>query len=41
MKLKIRSSKAKHSKKTGFLSRQKTKGGHKVNARQRRRHGAI
>ena len=41
MKLKIRSSKAKHSKKTGFLSRQKTKGGRKINARQRRRHGAI
>ncbi|MDF1801109.1 MAG: 50S ribosomal protein L34 [Planctomycetota bacterium] len=41
MKLKIRNSKAKHAKKTGFLSRQKTKNGRKINARQRRRHGAI
>lgn len=41
MKLKIRNSKAKKQKKTGFLTRQKTKSGRKVNARQRRRHGSI
>ena len=41
MKLKVRNSKSKHAKKTGFLTRQKTKGGRKTNARQRRRHGSI
>lgn len=41
MKLKIRSSTAKKAKKTGFLTRQKTKGGRKVNRRQRRRHGSF
>ncbi len=41
MKLKIRNSKSKHAKKTGFLTRQKTKSGKKINARQRRRHGSI
>ena len=41
MKLKISNSKSKKAKKVGFLSRQKTKGGRKTNARQRRRHGAI
>ena len=41
MKLKIRNSKSKKAKKVGFISRQKTKGGRKTNARQRRRHGAI
>ena len=39
MKLKIRSSKAKHAKKTGFRTRQKSAGGRKVNRRQRARHG--
>ena len=41
MKLKVRNSKSKHAKKTGFLTRQKTKAGKKINARQRRRQGAI
>jgi len=38
MKIKIRNSKA---KKTGFLTRQKTASGRKINRRQRRRHGKI
>lgn len=37
MKLKIRKSSSKHKKKTGFRTRQQTRGGRKVNARQRRR----
>lgn len=41
MKLRIRNSTSKKSKKTGFLTRQKTKGGRKTNRRQRKRHGAI
>jgi ribosomal protein L34 len=41
MKTNIRRSKAKHAKKTGFRTRQKTKGGRKVNRRQRRKHGKI
>jgi len=41
MKLKIRNSKSKHSKKTGYRSRQKTAGGRKINRRQRARHGTI
>jgi ribosomal protein L34 len=41
MKLKIRNSKSKKSKKTGFLSRQKTAGGRKVNKRHRSRHGSF
>ena len=41
MKVNIRSSKAKKAKKTGFLTRQKTAGGRKVNKRQRRRHGSF
>lgn len=41
MKLKIRNSNLKKQKKTGFRTRQKTAGGRKVNARQRRVHGAI
>jgi ribosomal protein L34 len=41
MKTKIRNSKAKKAKKTGFLSRQKTANGRKINRRQRARHGAI
>ena len=41
MKLKIRSSKAKKAKKTGFRTHQKTAGGRKVNRRQRARHGSF
>ena len=41
MKLKIRNSKSKHSKKTGYRSRQKTAGGRKINRRQRAQHGTI
>lgn len=41
MKLRIRNSRSKHSKKTGYRTRQKTKGGRKVNARQRARHGSF
>lgn len=41
MKIRIRNSRSKHSKKTGFLTRQRTKGGRKTNKRQRARHGAI
>ena len=41
MKLKIRNSKSKKAKKTGFLSRQKTAGGRKVNKRHRARHGSF
>ncbi len=41
MKLKIRSSKAKKAKKTGFRTRQKSAGGRKVNRRQRARHGSF
>lgn len=41
MKVKIRNSKAKKKKKTGFLTRQKTAGGRKINKRQRRRHGSF
>jgi ribosomal protein L34 len=41
MKLNIRKSKTKRAKKTGYLTRQKTKGGRKVNRRQRRRHGSF
>ncbi len=41
MKLKVRNSKNKKQKKTGFLTRQKTAGGRKVNKRQRARHGSI
>ena len=37
----IRSSLAKHKIQTGFMTRQKTKGGRKTNRRQRRRHGKI
>lgn len=35
MKINIRSSNTKRSRKTGFRTRQKTKGGRKVNRRQR------
>ncbi len=41
MKLKIRNSKSKKAKKTGFLSRQRTSGGRKVNKRHRARHGSF
>ena len=41
MKIRIRKSAKKHAKLTGFRTRQKTRGGRKVNKRQRRRHGAI
>jgi len=41
MKLKIRNSNRKKSRKSGFRTRQKTRGGRKVNARQRRRHGSF
>lgn len=41
MKTKIRNSKAKRAKKTGYRTRQKTAGGRKVNRRQRARHGSF
>jgi len=41
MKINIRTSKSKHAKKTGYRTRQKTKGGRKVNRRQRARHGSF
>ena len=41
MHVKIRSSKSKRLKKTGFLSRQRSKGGRKMNRRQRARHGSF
>ena len=41
MHVKIRSSTKKHKKKTGYLTRQRTKGGRKTNARQRKRHGSF
>jgi ribosomal protein L34 len=41
MKINIRRSKAKHAKKTGYRTRQQTKGGRKVNRRQRRKHGRF
>lgn len=41
MKVNIRSSNKKHSKKTGYRTRQRTAGGRKVNRRQRARHGSF
>lgn len=41
MKTNIRRSNLKHRKKTGYRTRQKTKGGRKVNRRQRARHGSF
>ena len=41
MHVKIRNSKSKRLKKTGFLTRQRSKGGRRINRRQRARHGAI
>jgi ribosomal protein L34 len=41
MHVKIRKSRAKHAKQTGYRTRQQTKGGRKVNRRQRARHGSF
>ena len=41
MKIKLRNSKSKRAKMTGFRTRQKTAGGRKVNKRQRARRGSI
>lgn len=41
MKINVRRSTSKHAKKTGYRTRQKTAGGRKVNARQRKRHGKF
>jgi len=41
MKLRIRKSNSKKSKKTGYRTRQRTHGGRKVNKRQRARHGSF
>ena len=41
MKVRIRNSKTKRSRKAGFRTRQKTASGRKVNKRQRKRHGSI
>ena len=41
MKINTRSSSSKHKKKTGYRTRQRTKGGRKVNRRQRARHGSF
>jgi ribosomal protein L34 len=41
MHTKIRMSSKKHKKKTGYLTRQRTKGGRKTNRRQRKRHGSF
>ena len=41
MHVKVRSSKSKRLKKTGFLTRQRSKGGRKMNRRQRARHGSF
>ena len=41
MKIKIRSSRTKKDRKVGYRSRQKTRGGRKVNKRQRARHGSF
>ena len=41
MKIKIRKSNKKHARKTGFLTRQKTASGRKINRRQRARHGSF
>ena len=41
MHTKIRSSSQKHRKKTGYRTRQQTKGGRKTNRRQRKRHGSF
>ncbi len=41
MKIRIRNSKTKRARKTGYRTRQKTAGGRKVNRRQRARHGSF
>ena len=41
MKIKTRNSRKKHAKKTGYRTRQKSKGGRSVNKRQRARHGSF
>ena len=41
MKIKLRNSKQKKARMTGFRTRQKTAGGRKVNKRQRARHGSF
>ena len=41
MKIRIRKSNGKRRRKTGFLTRQKTRGGRKTNRRQRARHGSF
>ncbi|MEM7519120.1 MAG: hypothetical protein AAF368_19615, partial [Planctomycetota bacterium] len=41
MKIKTRNSKSKKRKLTGYRTRQQTKGGRKVNKRQRARHGSF
>ncbi len=41
MKIKLRNSKTKRKRMTGFRTRQKTAGGRKVNKRQRARHRSI
>lgn len=41
MKINTRRSKTKHAKKTGYRTRQRTKGGRKTNRRQRAKHGKI
>ena len=41
MHVKIRKSNKKYAKKTGYLTRQRTKGGRKTNRRQRKRHGSF
>jgi ribosomal protein L34 len=41
MKTNIRKSSRKHAKQTGYRTRQQTKGGRKVNRRQRARHGSF
>ena len=41
MKTNIRRSNLKHAKKTGYRTRQRSKGGRKTNRRQRARHGSF
>ena len=41
MKIRIRKSTTKSRRKNGYRTRQKTSGGRKVNARQRKRHGSF
>ncbi|MEW6073783.1 MAG: 50S ribosomal protein L34 [Planctomycetota bacterium] len=41
MKINVRKSTIKKRRQTGFLTRQRTAGGRKVNRRQRRMHGSF